>query len=95
MPMRKDQVELENRLVHIPDSKTPNGEGDVPMAEVALAAFKDRMDEAKESDYLFPSPKSGAKPHITNLRKAWESTLEDAKVPTSHFTNCGIRSRPG
>jgi integrase len=81
MPMRKDQVDLENRLVHIPDSKTPNGEGDMPMTEVALAAFKDQMDEAKESDYLFPSPKSGAKPHITNLRKAWESTLEDAKVP--------------
>src|ERR1017187_1661049 len=33
MPMRKDEVDLENRLVHIPDSKTPNGEGDMPMTE--------------------------------------------------------------
>jgi integrase len=31
MPMRKSQVDFENRLVHIPDSKTPNGEGDMPI----------------------------------------------------------------
>ena len=82
MPMRKDQVDLENRLVHIPDSKTPNGEGDMPMTEVAWVAFKDQIDEAKASDYLFPSPRTtGRKPHITNLRKIWASTLKKAGVP--------------
>ena len=81
MPMRKDQVDLENRLVHIPDSKTPNGEGDMPMTEPAWLAFKDQIDDAKGSDYLFPSPKKGLKPHITNLRKVWTSTLKKASVP--------------
>jgi integrase len=31
MPMRKDQVDLENSVIHIPDSKTPSGIGDMPM----------------------------------------------------------------
>jgi len=30
MPMKKSQVDLENLLVHIPDSKTPSGVGDMP-----------------------------------------------------------------
>jgi integrase len=81
MPMRKDEVDLENRLVHIPDSKTPNGEGDMPMTEIALQAFKDQIEEVKGSDYLFPSPKKGRKPHITNLRKVWAATLKNAGVP--------------
>ena len=81
MPMRKDEVDLENRLVHIPDSKTPNGEGDMPMTELAWHAFKDQIEEAKGSDYLFPSPKKGRKPHITNLRKVWAATLKKAGVP--------------
>jgi len=35
MRMRKSQVDFENRLVHIPDSKTPTGEGDMPMTAAA------------------------------------------------------------
>ena len=82
MPMRKDEVDLENRLVHIPDSKTPNGEGDMPMTEPAWQAFRDQIEESKGSDYLFPSPRTtGQKFHITNLRKAWTATLKTAGVP--------------
>jgi integrase len=81
MPMRKGQVDLENRLVHIPDSKTPNGEGDMPMTEVALLAFQDQIEETNNSEYLFPTPKKSRKPHITNLRKVWATTLKKADVP--------------
>jgi integrase len=80
MPMRKEQVDLENRLVHIPDSKTPNGEGDMPMTEVARLAFRDQIEEAGESAYLFPSPRKGRAPHMTNLRKVWTTTLKKAGV---------------
>lgn len=31
MPIKKSQIDLENSLVHISDSKTPNGIGDMPM----------------------------------------------------------------
>jgi integrase len=81
MPMRKVDVDMENRLVHILDSKTPNGEEDMPMTELAWEAFKDQIEMAKGSDFLFPSPKKGQKPHITNLRKVWAAMLKKAGVP--------------
>jgi integrase len=82
MPMLKSQVDLENGLVHIPDSKTVNGIGDMPLTEMAREAFAAQMAEAPGSEYLFPSPKlKSKKPHITNLRKAWATTLCRAGVP--------------
>ena len=72
MPMRKEHVDMENRLVHIPDSKTQSGEGDMPMTELAWQVFKQQIEQTSGSEYLFPSPRqTGRKPHITNLRKAW------------------------
>ena len=35
MPMRKEQVDLDNAVVWIPDSKTPNGIAEVPLTELA------------------------------------------------------------
>jgi integrase len=81
MPMRKEHVDLENRLVHIPESKTLSGEGDMPMTETAWQAFKEQIEQTPGSDYLFPSPRpTGRKAHITNLRKAWTATLKRAAV---------------
>jgi hypothetical protein len=51
MPMRKSQVDFENRLVHIPDSKTPNGEGDMPMTAAALRAFQAQCEATPGSEY--------------------------------------------
>ena len=36
-PMKKDQVDLENAVVWIPDSKTPNGVAEVPLTDLAVA----------------------------------------------------------
>ena len=81
LPMRKADVDLENRLVHIPDSKTPNGIGDMPMSDSAWQAFKAQMEAVPDSEYLFPSPKLTAKkPHVTNLKKVWATTLKRAGV---------------
>ena len=81
MPMRKTRVDLENRLVHIPDSKTPNGEGDMPMTELAWKAFKERTQETPGSEYLFPTLKKNTKkPYIASLKKAWAATLRQAGV---------------
>jgi integrase len=35
LPMKKEQVDLENRLVHIADSKTATGIGDMPLTNAA------------------------------------------------------------
>ena len=82
MPMLKPQVDLENGLVHIPDSKTPNGIGDMPMTALAREAFAAQIAETPGSEYLFPTPNPKAKkPYITNLRKVWAGTLRRAGVP--------------
>jgi integrase len=40
MPMSKDQVDLRNTVVRIPDSKTPNGVADVPLTPLAVEAVR-------------------------------------------------------
>jgi hypothetical protein len=37
--MRKEQVDLANRVVFISDSKTPTGACEVPLTEIAVKAF--------------------------------------------------------
>jgi len=77
--MRKDQVDLENGLAHIPDSKSANGVADMPMSEPAKKAFEAQIKATPDSEHLFPPPK----PHITTFKKAWAATLKRAGVP--HF----------
>ena len=82
LPMSKSQVDLENRLVYISDSKTENGIGDMPMTELAYTAFKQQMEDAVGSDYLFPRlTERGSKPYLCSVKKVWRSTLRRAKVP--------------
>jgi integrase len=82
LPMLKSQVDLENRLVHISDSKTDNGIGDMPMTEPAYKAFKDQIEQTTGSEYLFPRLTArGSKPYLCNVKKAWRTALRRAKVP--------------
>ena len=54
-PMRKDQVDLVNATVWIPDSKTENGIAEVPLTDMVLQAFKDQIQLAGPGPWLFPS----------------------------------------
>ena len=58
--MRKEQVDLANKLVFIADSKTPTGVAEVPLSDIAGAAFKSQLEIAGPGPWLFPSPKSPA-----------------------------------
>ena len=42
-PMKKDQVDLENKVVWIPDSKMPNGVADVPLTDLTVEALREQM----------------------------------------------------
>ena len=82
--MRKEQVDLENGIVHLPDSKTVNGIADMPMTDRAHQAFASQMKQSGDSDYLFPSLQMGSsKPHITTVHTLWGRTLQRAGLP--HF----------
>jgi len=55
MPMKKEQLDLTNAMVWIPDSKTPNGIAEVPLTPLAIEAFRDQMRLSPCSPHLFPS----------------------------------------
>ena len=89
VPMKKDQIDLNNAVVWIPDSKTPNGVAEVPLTELAVEAFRSQLALAGSSDYLFPSDK-GASPHQTTFKTVWAATLRRAKAP--YFRIYDLRS---
>ncbi|MEZ5401167.1 MAG: tyrosine-type recombinase/integrase [Bryobacteraceae bacterium] len=87
--MRKDQIDLVNKVVFISDSKTPTGVAEVPLTDLAADAFRSQMELAGASPWLFPSPKSPTG-YQTTFRKTWERVLRKAGVP--HFRLYDLRS---
>jgi hypothetical protein len=53
--MKKDQLDLPNAVVWIPDSKIPNGISEVPLTPLAVGAFRDQLAIAGDGPFLFPS----------------------------------------
>ena len=87
--MKKDQVDLGNKVVWIPDSKTPNGVAEVPLTDLAAEAFRDQMQLAGNSPFLFPSDENDSG-HQTTFKTGWRLTLRRAKVP--YFRIYDLRS---
>jgi integrase len=87
--LKKEQVDLANKVVFITDSKTPTGVAEVPLTDIALEAFRSQMDLAGPGPWLFPSDgnKTG---HQTEFKKAWRTTLQRASVP--YFRLYDLRS---
>jgi integrase len=77
--MKKDQVDLENRTVWIPDSKTPNGIAEVPLSEIAVKAFESQIAIAGSSPYLFPSEENRNGYQMT-FKTVWRATLRRAGI---------------
>jgi integrase len=61
-PMRKEQVDLDNGLVFIPDSKTPTGVAEVPLTEIAGQAMRDQLVLSGPGPWLFPRSKYPDRP---------------------------------
>lgn len=89
MPIRREQLDLENAVLWIPDSKTPNGEADVPLTPLAVQAFRDQLRLSPLSPYLFPSDESPSG-HQKSVKKVWRLTLKRAKIP--YFRIYDLRS---
>ncbi len=89
MAMKKDQLDLDNAVVWIPDSKTPNGIAEVPLTPLAVQAFQDQIRIAGKGDYLFPSDRNQSG-HQTTLKTVWHKTLRRAKIP--YFRIYDLRS---
>jgi len=88
-PMKKDQVDLQNAVVWIPDSKTPNGTAEVPLSPLAIEAFRRQIAITGPSPFLFPSDLNQSGHQIT-FKSAWSKTLRRAKIP--YFRIYDLRS---
>ncbi len=88
-PMRKDQVDIQNAVVWIPDSKTPNGVAEVPLSPLAIQAFSSQMAITGEGPFLFPSDRNRSG-HQTTFKTVWRKTLRRAKIP--YFRIYDLRS---
>jgi integrase len=93
MSMKKDQVDLDNAVVWIPDSKPPNGVAEVPLTPLAVQAFQDQLRIAGSGTYLFPSDKNESG-HQTTLKTVWHTvwhkTLKRAMI--QYFRIYDLRS---
>lgn len=89
IPMKKEQLDLQNSVVWIPDSKTPNGIAEVPLTPLAVEAFQRQMAIAPDSPFLFPSDRNGSG-HQTTFKTVWSKTLRRAKIP--YFRIYDLRS---
>ena len=86
--MRKDQVDLQNAAVWIPDSRTQTA-SPRSLTSIAIKAFKSQMAISGEGPFLFPSNRNPSG-HQTALKTVWQKTLRPAKVP--HFRIYDLRS---
>lgn len=78
-PMKKEQLDLENRTVWIPDSKTPNGIAEVPLTEIAVEAFRKQLALSGPSPFLFPSEEN-PDGYQKTFKTVWHATLRRAEV---------------
>jgi integrase len=88
-PMRKDQVDLVNAMVWIPESKTPNGVAEVPLTEIAVTAFRSQLAISGTGPWLFPCDRNPLGYQQT-FKNVWETTLRRAGVP--YFRLYDLRS---
>ena len=77
-PMKKDQLDLENRTVWIPDSKTPNGVAEVPLTEIAADAFRHQLALSGPGPYLFPSDVT-PDGYQKTFKTVWHATLRTGR----------------
>ena len=88
-PMRKEEVDLANAVVWIPDSKTPTGVGEVPLTDMAVEAFRGQILLAGPGPWLFPSGRN-PRGYQASFKKVWRTTLERAGV--AYFRIYDLRS---
>ena len=87
--MKKERVDVANKVVFIDDSKTPTGVAEVPLTDIAVEAFRNQIELAGPGPWLFPS-EGNRTGHQTEFKKTWQTTLRKAGVP--YFRLYDLRS---
>jgi integrase len=89
VPMKQKDVDLDNAVIWIADSKTESGVAEVPLTEIAVEAFRNQLEIAGTSPFLFPNPDNPVG-YQASFKKVWATTLRKAEVP--YFRLYDLRS---
>ena len=76
-PMKKEDVDLANEIVWIPDSKTASGVAEVPLTELAV----EQLSISGPGPYVFPNPDNTCG-YQASFKKVWATTLRKAGIWT-------------
>jgi integrase len=88
-PMKKEDVDLANEIVWIPDSKTASGIAEVPLTELAVEAFRKQLLISGPGPYVFPNP-DNTYGYQASFKKVWATTLRKVGIP--YFRIYDLRS---
>lgn len=83
---RIEDVDWNNRVFFIPDSKTENGRRFVPLSDRVLDLLKGRCGERREG-WIFPA--FSASGHLTTVDKKFRDARREAKLPEKLVLYCG------
>ena len=90
-PMKRDQVDLENTIIWIPDSKMPNGVAEVPLTDLAVEALRIRCSSRGTARSFFAVRiPSGIR---RRSRQSGGSRCDERRCRTSGSTTFGRRTR--
>ena len=84
--MRIENLDWENRLIFVPDSKTPEGRRLVPMSRRVFEILRERCSTRPEG-WVFPSKRS-ASGHIRSIDRVFRQARTKAGLPKESVLYC-------
>jgi integrase len=85
--VRIENINWKEKIIFVPDSKTPDGRRLVPMSDRVVRLLKARCGKQKEG-WLFASKRSDSG-HLTTIARRFRQARSAAKLPTSLVLYCG------
>ena len=84
--MKIEHLDLNNRVIFVPDSKTPTGRRHIPMSDRVLDLLMVRC-AGRQEGWVFPSDSAAG--HITTLDKQFRNARAAAGLPVGLKLYCG------
>ncbi|HEX8924512.1 MAG TPA: site-specific integrase, partial [Terriglobales bacterium] len=85
--VRIENINWKDKVIFVPDSKTPDGRRLVPMSDRVISLLKARCGKRKEG-WAFASKRS-ASGHLTTIARRFREARTEAKLPKSLVLYCG------
>ena len=79
--MKKEQVDLANKVVFIEDSKTPTGVAEVPLTDIAVEAFRSQIASGRPWPVALSERCATGPDTRPNSNKTWRHDFAESGSP--------------